>query len=91
MRRELARENMPTETFGAVYTDELIVAKTADRSLAGCMNDMAFLCEHAIARSGGLQYTDLADLDHALRRNINSPAIISGLWIWSPARMRDAY
>jgi len=33
---------------------------------------MAFLCQHAIAESGWLARTDLADLDRSLRRNINS-------------------
>jgi hypothetical protein len=48
------------------------LAKTAGRSILGCMNDMAFLCETAVGRSGGLAGTDIAELNHALRRNINS-------------------
>jgi hypothetical protein len=37
------------------------------------MNDMAVLCEHAsITTSGILRQADLADLNQALRRNINS-------------------
>jgi hypothetical protein len=36
------------------------------------MNDMAFLCEHAIGGSGGLARTDPAALDRTLRRNIDS-------------------
>ena len=36
------------------------------------MNDMAFRCEHAIGEAGGLARTDLAELNQALRRNINS-------------------
>jgi hypothetical protein len=36
------------------------------------MNDMAFMCETVISRSGGLASTDIADLNQALRRNINS-------------------
>jgi hypothetical protein len=36
------------------------------------MNDMALLCQEAISRSGGLRHTDLAALNHSLRRNINS-------------------
>ena len=36
------------------------------------MNDMAFRCEMAAGRSGGLSGTDIAELNHALRRNINS-------------------
>jgi len=70
--RELAREGLPATTFGALEEQGLIVARTADRSVLGCMNDMAVLCEHAIATSGGLRQADLADLNLALRRNINS-------------------
>jgi hypothetical protein len=70
--RELAREGLPATTFGALGEQDLIVARTADRSVLGCMNDMAVLCEHAIATSGGLRHADLADLNRALRRNINS-------------------
>jgi hypothetical protein len=70
--RELAREGLPSATFGALGEQELIVARTADRSVLGCMNDMAVLCEHAIATSGDLRQAPLADLNRALRRNINS-------------------
>jgi hypothetical protein len=70
--RELAREGLPATTFGALEEQGLIVARTADRSVLGCMNDMAMLCEHAIATSGGLLQAELADLNRALRRNINS-------------------
>ncbi len=38
----------------------------------GCMNDMAVLCEDEIATPGGLRQADLAGLNRALRRNINS-------------------
>ena len=48
------------------------MAKTADRSVLGCMNDMAFLCEVAISDAGGLAHIDLGEVNHALHRNINS-------------------
>ena len=70
--RELRREDLPPATFGDLEQQEVLLAKTADRSVLGCMNDMAFLCEHAIGRSGGLARTDLAALNQSLRRNINS-------------------
>ncbi len=70
--RELAREKLPAGTFGAVDKEELIVARTADRSVLGCMNDMALLCGHAIAGSGGLRQTNVAELNRSLRRNLNS-------------------
>jgi hypothetical protein len=36
------------------------------------MNDMAYICEVAIADSGSLRHTDLVALNRSLRRNINS-------------------
>jgi hypothetical protein len=71
--RELLHEQLPPDTFGSPDPASVILAKTADRSVLGCMNDMAFMCETAVTRFGGLAATDIADLNHAMRRNINSP------------------
>ena len=54
IRRELAREGLPEDTFGRLDPDEVVLARIADRSVLGCMNDMAFLCEVAVNRSAGL-------------------------------------
>ena len=70
--RELLREQLPADMFGRPDPADVSLAKTADRSVLGCMNDMAFMCETVTTRSGGLARTDIADLNHALRRNINS-------------------
>ena len=70
--RELRREGLPAVTFGDLEQQEVLLAKTADRSVLGCMNDMAFRCEHVIAEAGGLAGTDLDELNRSLRRNINS-------------------
>jgi hypothetical protein len=70
--RELRSEGLPPATFADLDPDRVILATTADRSVLGCMNDMAFLCEHAISGSGGMSRTDLAALNRELRRNINS-------------------
>ena len=70
--RELLREELPADTFGSPDPAAVSLAKTADRSVLGCMNDMAFMCETVTARSGGLAITDIADLNQTLRRNINS-------------------
>ena len=72
IERELRRESLPPATFGDLRSQELIVATTADRSVLGCMNDMAFHCEMAISDAGGLAHTDLGEPNHALHRNINS-------------------
>ena len=70
--RELRREELPAGTFGDLGQQEVLLAKTADRSVLGGMNDMAFRCEHAITDAGGLARTDLPELNRSLRRNINS-------------------
>ena len=70
--RELRREGLQAGTFGDLERQEVLLAKTADRSVLGCMNDMAFLCEHAIAGAGVLARTGLAELNRSLRRNTNS-------------------
>ena len=70
--RELRREGLPPATFGNLRSQELILAKTADRGVLGCMNDMAFRCEVAISDAGGLAHLDLGELNQALHRNINS-------------------
>jgi hypothetical protein len=73
IERELRREGLPPGTFGNLRGHDLVLAKTADRSVLGCMNDMAFLCEVAITGSGGLAHCDPGELNQALHRNINSP------------------
>ena len=70
--RELRREERPAGTFGDLGQQEVLPARTADRSVPGGMNDMTFRCEHAIAGAGGLARTDLPELNRSLRRNINS-------------------
>jgi len=49
IRRELRSEGLPPSTFADLDPDRVILAKTADRSVLGCMNDMAFLCERGSA------------------------------------------
>jgi len=70
--RELDREGLPATTFGDLGQLEVLLAGTASRSVLGCMNDMTFLCRHAIDQAGSLAATDIAGLNQWLRRNINS-------------------
>jgi hypothetical protein len=70
--RELEREGLPAHTFGDLDPASVLLAKTASRVILGCMNDMAFTCEHGADRTGGLARLDVGDLNHALRRNILS-------------------
>ncbi len=72
--RELRSEGLPSATFDGLEPEKIILAKTADRSVLGCMNDMAFLCENAISESGGLSRTDVAALNRSLRAISTAPA-----------------
>ncbi len=70
--RELAAENLPAATFGSLDGEDLIVTRTADRSVLGCMNDMTAMCQSAVTNAGGLHKVHLAALSRSLHRNINS-------------------
>ena len=72
IRRELVSEALPQDTFGELGSEELLIPKTADRSVLGCMNDMAYLCEETVGRAGSLALADVHSLNRSLRRNINS-------------------
>jgi hypothetical protein len=87
VERELGREGLPTATFGHLRSQELTLAKTADRSVLGCMHDMAFRCELAVGKAGGLARCDLGQLNQSLHRNINSsrsyrpPVELAAQWL----------
>jgi hypothetical protein len=72
IRRELINEGLPLDVFGEIGPAELIVARTSDRSVLGCMGDMAFCGSTYIDHDGGLADTTFEALNRSLRRNINS-------------------
>jgi hypothetical protein len=72
IERELRWEECPPSVFGPLGTEDLLIARTADRSVLGCMNDMAMMCEAAVEQGGGLAHMDNRALNSLLRRNINS-------------------
>lgn len=72
IERELLHEALSPDVFGKLWAEPFLLAKTADRSVLGCMNDMAFHCEGAVAKAGSLSTLDVPALNHDLRRNINS-------------------
>jgi hypothetical protein len=65
IERELGSEDLPPGAFGDLASEDLLIAKTADCSVVGCMLDMAFLCKVVIGRSGGLAAVDVADLNRS--------------------------
>jgi hypothetical protein len=67
----LIEEELPVHTFGQHAQEPVVFAKTADRSVLGCMNDMAFLCEAMVRDAGSLRQCDLVAMNRQLRRNIS--------------------
>jgi hypothetical protein len=69
---ELASEDLPAESVGQLDPDLVQVAKTASRSVLGCMNEMAFYLDYAVADAGGLSRCDSNALNRHLRRRLHS-------------------
>ena len=65
---ELERESLPFDAFGVVDPDDAVIAKTADRSVLGSMNDFAYMAEVFILRDGGIKSYDPLELNVFLRR-----------------------
>ena len=69
----LNSEGLPSDTFGRLLEDDVELAKTADRSVLGCMNEMAWSSELVIMDAGNIRLLDVAQLNHELRRLIFGP------------------
>jgi hypothetical protein len=69
----LDSEGLSADTFGHLDADDVELAKTADRRVLGCMNDLANQCQWAIVEAGGIARLDVARLNHGLRRTILGP------------------
>jgi hypothetical protein len=69
---QLTAEGFPSTALGPLDPDQTLIAKTADRQVIGCMNDLALICQHAAADAGGVGRLDLPTLHHRLQRNITS-------------------
>src|SRR6516165_4279849 len=64
----LQAEGLPVDTLGDLDSQQVAVAKTADRRILGTINDLAFTTEHIIATIGGLAHCDINALHHRLHR-----------------------
>jgi hypothetical protein len=67
---ELLAERLPADTFGDLHSSPITLARTASRSVLGCMNDMVALCEAAVDDAGGLHACDVGALNRQLQRTI---------------------
>jgi hypothetical protein len=50
---QLKAEPLPVDALGDLRGQDLVMATTANRSVLGCMNDMASMPENFVERSGG--------------------------------------
>jgi hypothetical protein len=65
---DLREEKLPLDRFGDLDPSSVEVGKTASRRVLGYMNEIAWVCERAVARSGGLERCDFEKLNRELRR-----------------------
>jgi len=68
----LADERLPTGLLGPLDPEGVRIGRTASPSILGFMNDSALACRYSIERAGGLEHTDLDDLNRFLRRQLHN-------------------
>ena len=67
---QLSAEGLDEHALGELDPARVTIAKTADRSVLGCMNDLALTCQLAAEDAGGLARVDLSGLHRVLQRHI---------------------
>lgn len=72
LRDALRREQLPDDTFGSLDANDVVVAKTASRSMVGFMTQAAAESDWHIAMDGGLDHTDIDGLNHLLCRTLRN-------------------
>lgn len=71
-QRALLDEALPPKALGSLDHSVLRLSRTASRRILGVMNDDATTCRYAITTEGGLDQTDVLELNRRLRRNLHS-------------------
>lgn len=69
--RALDTDGLPSDALGTVDYKDVQLARTADRSVLGSMNDMVHLARHIVAAEGGLGRCDAAELNRFLHNTPN--------------------
>lgn len=67
----LADERLPDDVLGTLDHDAARIARTASRQILGFMNESVQACRFAVERAGGLERTDVDDLNRFLRRQLH--------------------
>jgi hypothetical protein len=76
----LADEGLPANTFGRQDPTDVGLAKTASRSLLGCMRQDRQFLQRGVAMSGGLASCDPRQLNHELHRTVHLPGGRGVVW-----------
>lgn len=71
IKAELQSEGLPVDCLGPMDPD-VQLGKTANRSVLGFMNDLALLARLLVEDAGGLAFTDMAQLNARLRRQLHN-------------------
>jgi hypothetical protein len=69
---ELRAEQLPIDTFSALASDSVLLAKTSSRRTLGVMTEMAAELGYAISDAGGLSVCDTGALNRRLRRTLHN-------------------
>ncbi len=64
----IADEGLASDCLGPLDPRQVLVARTASRSVLGFMNDMASMSAHVATQSGGVTHLDVERLNAFLRR-----------------------
>ena len=75
---ELRDEDVPEDGLGRLDPSAVELAPTVSRGVLGFMNDMAFHCQHHVARGGDLDDGGVRDLSRRLRRVLHN---IGGVYV----------
>jgi hypothetical protein len=67
--RALEREGLPRDALAPIDDKDVSLARTADRSVLGSMNDMVQMTRHIICSRGGLGQINASTLNEALHPN----------------------
>ena len=68
----VADERLPADARGPVTPGNVRIARTASRRILGFMNDSALSCRYSIEQAGGLEHTNLDELNRSLRRQLHN-------------------
>jgi hypothetical protein len=72
IEQELHAEGLPMDVLGPLDADQVVIAKTADRSTLGNMKEIALHARYQIEDEGGLDHSDINTLNHRLRRSLHN-------------------